>query len=620
MTEIQRQQENTTSPFQERITLDNYFAGANFEEILREIKTAVIGGVPIMLLTGLEGCGKTMLCHLLNSQQGAAYQAVYFPRTVDSFEDVVRTVALHLNLMIDESGTGVSVEELLENITAHLLGEQQPLLILFDDAENIYLATLERIRKMLDRISEAGGQLHILFSGRNTFLENFQQLTICDFNELEELRFSIEPLTELETTEYLLNTSEKTAHGTEGIFTKEVIRNIYDVAKGNFRMTNILAEEALQNHGDDNSFMVLLESVREEVENEFDEKTTFSIAALLEEYRPYLPWGGGLVVVIALLTLFFSADEQPPEVAKHKVEMEILTPEIREKKKLSAEIEEVLPAPSQSEPAFVVDVEGPVSTPSQEELAANEDESREQMTAAGVIEKKVEKVGSEKIIVVQPFEVVEEETAGGGVEVAAPVKPYTPEPSGESAERETEKVPVIAISPVGKKLKKIPPQEPVLQQDIVELRPVKSMKRKPGERWRDFTLTTPPDNDKKTEKSVSADLVDSSDQLYRNRVIAGNSWKNGSKDRLFTVQLMVLTSKTAEKNLRDMLAEDRYRQEAGNFYIFKKNTDPENVMVFYGEYKTIARARLAQNSLPQFLRDHKPYAISIKGAMAKVNK
>jgi septal ring-binding cell division protein DamX len=69
-----------------------------------------------------------------------------------------------------------------------------------------------------------------------------------------------------------------------------------------------------------------------------------------------------------------------------------------------------------------------------------------------------------------------------------------------------------------------------------------------------------------------------------------------------------------------MLARDNYRQEAGNFYIFKKTAMPENIFVFYGEYPTMERARLVKNSLPEFLLKYKPYALSIKEAMVKVEK
>ena len=89
---------------------------------------------------------------------------------------------------------------------------------------------------------------------------------------------------------------------------------------------------------------------------------------------------------------------------------------------------------------------------------------------------------------------------------------------------------------------------------------------------------------------------------------------------MYTVQLMALTSKNAENNLKEMLSQVAYRQESGNFYILRKVTAPESIFVFYGEYPSLERARLAQDSLPKFLRDHKPYVLSIEGALAKVTR
>jgi septal ring-binding cell division protein DamX len=108
------------------------------------------------------------------------------------------------------------------------------------------------------------------------------------------------------------------------------------------------------------------------------------------------------------------------------------------------------------------------------------------------------------------------------------------------------------------------------------------------------------------------------DKLYNERLSAGLGWERGAKEGMFTVQLMALASKTAEKNLKKMLAQNNYRQEAGNFYILKKSTASEKIFVFYGEYPSLERARLVTNSLPKFLRDHKPYVLSIKGAVAKI--
>jgi septal ring-binding cell division protein DamX len=123
----------------------------------------------------------------------------------------------------------------------------------------------------------------------------------------------------------------------------------------------------------------------------------------------------------------------------------------------------------------------------------------------------------------------------------------------------------------------------------------------------------------KVHKAIVTKGHFTADKLYNERLSAGLRWERGAKEGMYTVQLMALASKTAEKNFKKMLAQINYQQEADNFYILKKSTASENIFVFYGEYPNIESARLATNSLPKFLRDYKPYVLSIKGAIAKIS-
>lgn len=583
------------SPFQEEIVLDNYFATENTETILHSIHQAIEGGIRIVVLSGDEGSGKTMLCHKLDRDPQQTCKTVFFPRTVDSFEDVVRIVALGLGLDPQVGGDAHTIDEVLEEISASLISDGEPLLLIFDEAENIYLATLERIRKMLDRLSESGGQIHVLFSGRTTFLENCQQLSMCDFQNKEEHHVQIEPLSENETADYLLHSCTNLVDvDGDVIFTPEVVRNIYQIGGGNFRMTNILAEEAIQKGGDNTSFMVLLENVKDET-IEAGEGGGFVVLLqeYVEQYRAYLPHAGiGVgVVLVCLLLLFWGEDEkteiQPePTVAEKVDDYLIIKPE--------PEIKTV-------EPETAVDTIKPIIAP-QAGMGTISEEGKEALV---VQDKVAEQIPEVEINVQQQ------------TEFSAPVEEISKDVN-EVAEETTEAAPpVLLTSKVVRKTK-----EPV---EIVELLRVDTTKKRPGKLPKTTQVTIKEQAIKQKRRNEVREVIATNahftvEQLYKKRLMAGTSWYNNRKNHKYTVQLMVLTSETAEGNLKKMLQEDTYRQEAGNFYIFKKLSTSDTLFVFYGEYDTIAQARLAQNSLPQFLRKHKPYAISVKGAMAKVRR
>lgn len=576
------------SPFQEEIALDNYFATQNTEKVLHSIHQAIADGVRIVVLSGDEGSGKTMLCHKLDCDPQEICKTIFFPRTVNSFEDVVRIVALGLGLDPQIGGDARTVDEVLEDISASLISDNDPLLLIFDEAENIYLATLERIRRMLDRLSESGGHIHVLFSGRTTFLENCQQLSMCDFQNKEEHHVYIEPLSENETADYLFHASAKLADvDRDEIFNPEVIHNIYQVGGGNFRMTNILAEEAIQKDGDNTSFMVLLENVKED-SVVAGESSSFVVLLknYVDQYRAYLPHAGvGVGIVLLCLFFLFGGDDDKTEMQPK--------PTVVEKVDRIPIIK--------IEPAVAIVPSTPVIIPQPGMGTSNEEEKK-----IPVFEEK----GKNQIPEVEID--VQQQT-----EFSAPVEEKSKEVE-EVVEETTDKPPPVLLASKGVRKTK----EPV---EIVELLRVDTTKKRPGKLPKTTQVTIKEQVIKEKRRNEVREVIASNthftvEQLYKKRLMAGTAWYNNKKNNKYTVQLMVLTSETAEGNLKKMLHQDRYRQEAGNFYIFKKLSTSDTLFVFYGEYDTIAKARLAQNSLPQFLRKHKPYAISVKGAMAKVRR
>lgn len=189
---------------------------------------------------------------------------------------------------------------------------------------------------------------------------------------------------------------------------------------------------------------------------------------------------------------------------------------------------------------------------------------------------------------------------------------------------------VVELSPSLKTKRKPNPQEVTSTSSEPEkqLITVQEKKNEPeivSEPEKKQTVVNDIENDQEKKLTPVQEVIASNahftvEQLYQKRLLAGVTWRTGEKNNKYTVQLMVLMSKTAEKNLKMMLTEARYRNEADNFFIFNNFNKLQTIFVFYGQYPTIAQARQAQNSLPLFLKEHKPYAISIKGAIAKVKR
>lgn len=582
MIEIEKDTDNIVdSPFQDKIILGNFYAGAGRGELFERMKGAVEEGVPLMIISGGEGSGKTMLCRMLENECPASMVVIFFSSTVESFEDVVRIVAERLGLQLSAADEGRSIDAAIEKIIAHLLRQSLGLLVIFDEAENIYLATLERIRKMLDRITAAGARMQILFSGRKTFLENCEQLSICDFRNTENLHFDVLPLTEQETSDYLRICFARYNHpGNKKVCSDEVVRNIHGLAKGKFRRINLLADESLQSHGDDTSFMVLFDSVKDD-EAEAEKNDRESVLPVIGRAIPYMYWIGG--ALCTLLLLFFLL--QPGEKRRAIKPVSLPSPNG------TAKIEAVDKSGGGQKPAVQSVTEAISQPPTQhQENLQKQLETVEQNTL------KEPEAGAPAIV---PLAVVADKSPEVAVQPTAIVQP--------AIKKELEPLPVPTQDKIAK----------VAEVKVPELRQIPSLKARPVNQIEPVIATAKLQPRTEVPEIVGTLTVD---QLYQKRLNAGAVWASGERNEKYTVQLMVLTAKDAELNLKKMLAQPSYRQEAGNFFIFKKNGSPEVVLVFYGEYSTIDLARLAQNSLPPFLQGHQPYAISVKGAIAKIGR
>lgn len=594
MTEIKKSSESIeVSPFQEEFVLDNFFVGANRVEVLSQVKEAMQDGIALMVITGEEGSGKTMLCRVLEHEVSPLCETLFFPQAVDSFEDVLQFLLTGLELDAESK----NIDQTLDQISSFLLDESIDLLVIFDEAENIFLATLERIRKMLDRINESGARMYIIFSGRESFLENCDQLSICDFQNDNERHFSLSSLSETETADYLTNCAARLSDiDAAKIFTDEIVNNIYSLARGNFRTTNILAAETVKIHGDDTSFMVLLDSVNEDKTGDKKnlsgvkwpnlQKLFSSLPSLssFSGYSAYLPWVGGTVGCILLALLLFGpndAEEYKGGDVTHTEQTEKLTPVLG--------INEVNGNPEVEEP--------PAAETTGQILEENVLEEETVAAQAEVVEQAPKQDIDQLPVLAEPAvigkaETILSEKEDEGEEYA--VDEESPQISGSSEK-------LMSTT-----------------ENVIQLRATQDSKKLPGTSSETKGLIIKAEPRNKVHKGITSSTFSTADKLYNERLLAGAGWERNKKEDMYTVQLMALASTTAKENFKKMLAQENYRQEAGNFYIFEKSATTKNIYVFYGEYRNVETARLVQKSLPKFLRDYQPYALSIKGAIAKV--
>jgi type II secretory pathway predicted ATPase ExeA len=320
------------SPFRETIDTQRFFPGARRREVLEELKSAINESVALLTLTGEEGCGKTMICRMIEKELPEGYLLVFFPHMLDSFEDVTRSIAQEMRITLADGVAVGDIRDLLLEVWERLAERKQRMLIVFDQAERIYLATLERIRKMLDIMNQTGIVFQILFSGRNELLDNLQHLSMCSFKGAEERRFILEPLDVSATHGYLNFCLNGGKNGEGEVFTPEESEKIFMIAGGNIRMTNDQAEESLQSMTVDTSVKVLLDKVQDTKKKERPRRQ--NPPSFQDKYSTYKKWvflvGISLIVLVFLMIIW---KERSLNVHQKKSAMEV--------EQLSSELENI---------------------------------------------------------------------------------------------------------------------------------------------------------------------------------------------------------------------------------------------------------------------------------------
>ncbi|MDP3696161.1 MAG: hypothetical protein Q8R42_08615, partial [Desulfocapsaceae bacterium] len=220
---------------------------------------------------------------------------------------------------------------LLMEIARTLREQNTRLLILFDEAEKLYLATLERVRKMIDLVNEDAVLLQIVLFGRMEFQKHIEQLALCTFKNAQELHLVLPPLTEEDTFQYL-NFCMQQRPGVEkkDIFSREVAAKILAVSHGNFRKINSLAGDSLRsssytanNTADGTSFMVLLEHVKDSDDLVTAKPPAHRLPFLFTQKK--IAIGAGIILIATLLFLSVTKEEKKPTLPARSAKTQITT-------------------------------------------------------------------------------------------------------------------------------------------------------------------------------------------------------------------------------------------------------------------------------------------------------
>ncbi len=585
----------------------SFYSGARRGELVDQILQSIQSLTPFITLSGEEGIGKSVVIETVTARAPQHFVVAVMPIGVQSFDEILQIIAHELGITLPEQKGKKVLGSVIDTIRKHLEDGGLKLLVVFDSAELLYLATLERTRKTFDRINENSVMVMLLLAGRPALTEHLRQLSMCNFGSEGEEHFSLPSMSVEETVEYLnFRYKQNTDAEPATSFSYGAGGNIYAVAGGNFRMTNVIAKQILGRFSEARPARI-----------EADDVSEFAVEQKHEKLSPAKRWltrknmmiAGGVVLGLLVLWLLLPGGKEDTKIAVKQHESD--QPQIKNPQKpKDVAVKSEIPAEERSG-----DAKNPLEEAKAELAAIEKSAKAEKEAAKAKAETKRDK--EEKIAEKEaPAVSVQEgnKTAAGG-----DVQDLNLAPAEKAAEKTVVSEKKKAVEESVSKADKVKEEAvPVIKTDKNTEKPLKNEPEK-------AVAAEPAKNDPQITKTstqvepVRVNGVDSPahKDKFNERLVAGVGWLYGGADDKFTVQLMVLTSDNAEENLRKMLLEDGYKDIADDIYILKKSGAETPLLVFYGEYPTMSEARNARNTLPQILRKHHPYPISIAGAVEK---
>lgn len=224
-----------------------FFPGGRREEICQSLILDILAGKKLVKLVGREGSGKTMLCQMVADRLPSEYQVITPAHPLDSFDDLARAMCLELGM--DPRGKHtVDHIDLLPQLLQRRAAERIKILLMIDEAEKLYLATLERLLLCISDSPEEVGWTTLLV-GRPTLNANLDQLSVLCRTIDIHAGYYLEELTASETRQYLhfrLKAAGMPREQSAQVFGEETVDQIIATARGNLRKINILAEQVLQ--------------------------------------------------------------------------------------------------------------------------------------------------------------------------------------------------------------------------------------------------------------------------------------------------------------------------------------------------------------------------------------
>jgi general secretion pathway protein A len=200
----------------------------------------------IIQLTGEIGSGKTTLLKSILVKNRNKVKSAFIVNPKATFEQLLRMI-LHA-LTVIELEANDSKEVLLSKFHNFLIDQSKqnyPVIVIFDESQNIEMSVLEEIRMLSNLETEKQKLLQIVFVGQPELREIFLLPRFKQLRQRISVACHLTPLSREDTEEYINHRLKIAGANGVPIFTQPACNEIYLHSNGIPRLINIACDAAL---------------------------------------------------------------------------------------------------------------------------------------------------------------------------------------------------------------------------------------------------------------------------------------------------------------------------------------------------------------------------------------
>lgn len=220
------------------------FLSQSHREALENINYAIHQKEGFVVLTGDIGTGKTTICRaLLNRMKPGTATALIFNPFL-SPEELLKPILLDFGIEVHQTSQGGLLNQLNQFLLDQSRSGKNSILII-DEAQNLSLALLERIRLLSNLETEKEKLLQIFLFGQEELNAKLNLPQLRQLNQRISIRYRMKPLKREEVLPYINHRLAVAGSHGSLLFTKTAINKIFEFSQGTPRLINLLCDRAL---------------------------------------------------------------------------------------------------------------------------------------------------------------------------------------------------------------------------------------------------------------------------------------------------------------------------------------------------------------------------------------